>query len=390
MADWSRDMQSASAASAAQCASMPTPAPRIAICTAGAARTFASPLVFESWRHNFVSALAGAADSRVFLLLKTLDSDKRDTGAGHIFRQHHETSFEGLELRLNHPWLARMLADVLIVNGSGAPPQIVEAGRLGPVVQPDDNAWKQWRCRLHSGNDPDEERLCVSILALRWCNQAIRRFEASSEAPLERPFELVAFSRPDLVWWAPMPPWCAWNISKALLSFAQRSWVPADNMWVLPRQAADAALDLASVHRDCEQRDAPCCGSRMEPLLRFALRGVPIHQNWTLWQRIGESISVLRAAQSACEMVTSRVFGKALISSRERIGITLPFAAASHLRRLFGLSLPSCREALWASPCDELAARLNRTTTAVPAPSRAEYACLRGQQAVPDSFRTAR
>ena len=52
--------------------------PRIAFCIAGAARSFATPLVLRMLRTHFIDALAGGnlASSRIFLMLKTGDSPK--------------------------------------------------------------------------------------------------------------------------------------------------------------------------------------------------------------------------------------------------------------------------------------------------------------------------
>lgn len=76
------------------------PPPAIATCIAGAARSFGTPLVQGHLRRNLVEALGGSDGSRLFLLLKTLDSNKfvKQTQPGAIvFKQHvGEASVGGL------------------------------------------------------------------------------------------------------------------------------------------------------------------------------------------------------------------------------------------------------------------------------------------------------
>jgi len=91
------------------------PPPAIATCIAGAARTFGTPVVQSHLRRNLVEALGGSDGSRLFLLLKTLDSNKfvkRSEPGAVVFKQHlGEASVGGLlathatrsNSRLAHP-----------------------------------------------------------------------------------------------------------------------------------------------------------------------------------------------------------------------------------------------------------------------------------------------
>ena len=76
------------------------PPPAIATCIAGAARSFGTPLVQGHLRRNLVEALGGSDGSRLFLLLKTLDSNKflkRRRAGAVVFKQHlGEASVGGL------------------------------------------------------------------------------------------------------------------------------------------------------------------------------------------------------------------------------------------------------------------------------------------------------
>ena len=167
------------------------PPPAIATCIAGAARTFGTPVVQSHLRRNLVEALGGSAGSRLFLLLKTLDSNKfvkRSEPGAVVFKQHlGEASVGGLLAtyatqtsirrladprqlcyshvlsraldRLRLPWLAHRVGEAVVLNGSGsysagdpaagdcaAPPYC--------VAQANPDAWRAFRmaaCVCHTG-----------------------------------------------------------------------------------------------------------------------------------------------------------------------------------------------------------------------------------------------
>ena len=69
---WESAVSASGAAAAARCEhSSSRDAPSVAICIAGAARSFNTPLVQAHLRHHFVQVLAGHRRSRLFLHLKT-------------------------------------------------------------------------------------------------------------------------------------------------------------------------------------------------------------------------------------------------------------------------------------------------------------------------------
>ena len=76
------------------------PPPAIATCIAGAARSFGTPLVQGHLRRNLVEALGWSDGSRLFLLLKTLDSNKfvkQTQPRAIVFKQHvGEATVDGL------------------------------------------------------------------------------------------------------------------------------------------------------------------------------------------------------------------------------------------------------------------------------------------------------
>ena len=98
-----------------------SPPPRVAFCFAGAARAFAAPLVLEALRNNVVAPLAGLqprrSGTRLFLSLKLADSAKRISGVS--FGQH-VSPLTPLVSALTSSWLAPLIGEAIIVNGSGA------------------------------------------------------------------------------------------------------------------------------------------------------------------------------------------------------------------------------------------------------------------------------
>ena len=167
------------------------PPPAIATCIAGAARTFGTPVVQSHLRRNLVEALGGSAGSRLFLLLKTLDSNKfvkRSEPGAVVFKQHlGEASVGGLLAtyatqtsirrladprqlcyshvlsraldRLRLPWLAHRVGEAVVLNGSGsysAGDPVVGDCAAPPycVAQASPDAWRAFRmaaCVCHTG-----------------------------------------------------------------------------------------------------------------------------------------------------------------------------------------------------------------------------------------------
>jgi hypothetical protein len=129
---------------------------------ASAVRVFATPLVLESLRRNFVDALQ-CIDVRIFLQLKTADTAK-ELGPSRISFGVTAKAADVLRAALRQPWLAARLEDAVIVNGSGSvlsatagadgrasrPQRAGADGRATddvPVVAANDSAWWAYRAR---------------------------------------------------------------------------------------------------------------------------------------------------------------------------------------------------------------------------------------------------
>lgn len=255
--------------------------PAVAFCISGAARTFTTPLILTAVRYNLLKAFSASSDSRVFLSLKVLDSDKDHPALIIRFKQHHETSVDAAVRLVHAVWLSPMLGEAVIINGSGSfsgagYTRGATAGRL--VVPSDADAWKNYkaiRCNgRYWGRYPagkaeyrqignNEERLLLNHLGIGWCKDAVLRYEVR----WGREFDLVLFARPDLLWLSPVTPWCGWDSTRKMLSMYHRGTkADSDMFYVLPRRFMNTLLNQAVLHRDCTAKE--CCDTS-ESLLRY-------------------------------------------------------------------------------------------------------------------------
>lgn len=287
-------------------------APTIALCISGAARSFATPLVLAGLRHHLLDALS-PMNVRLFVQLKRSDTTKslHETNGRMKFDQH-DADMQALQESLRQRWLAQLLEEACVVNGSGSfsgvgtvyhtqpqqsmPRQIGSRAPPPAVVPADMHAWRSHRARrctlsryLAAGTN--EQRLILNHMGQSWCREAILR----SEDRRGSRYDLVAFMRPDLVWWRPMLPWCAWraNTSARVRSSVHSSsptttGIPpplllgdssplvscartgCDLAWFAPRAHLGALLGQLELHRECAG-NAPCCVSP-EELLQHAKR----------------------------------------------------------------------------------------------------------------------
>lgn len=241
--------------------------PRVAVCISGTARTFATPLVLEKLHRNFVRQL-GDEPARLFLHIKSADSGKSE---GSLSFSATSANAAQLAKRLkSNDWLASgVVSEAVIVHGASSArsdihgvPHFAVMGTRTTLERW--QAWKATRCKAKQftgGSSPpccvlygdyieradNEERLLQNFIGWRWCRAAIHRHEARTGAR----FDLVAFTRPDLVWWRPITPWCDYGHRSHMVSCNAAG---CDMAWVVPRELSDRLLGLADLHRDCTSR----------------------------------------------------------------------------------------------------------------------------------------
>ena len=250
--------------------------PSLAVCVLGSARSFASPLLLASLRQQFVDPLSGGSDSttRLFALIKTRDDRKAvggntathgGVGQYQSFQQHVDATatISSLASALESEWVMPLLAEAVIVDGSGgydgvgwAPTDAErEACRSNnasgsiarqAIRRPDDALWQSHRppddsCRVLRRNTANldatlNDRMVKNLLSFKWCFGAIERYEMASG----KPFEVVAYTRPDMLRLEPMRPWCEWtNLRTHVVTCP---FAAHDGYFVAPRHDARQVL----------------------------------------------------------------------------------------------------------------------------------------------------
>lgn len=321
--------------------------PRVAVCIAGSARAFASPLALAGFRYNVFDALGTSA--RAFLHLKTGDSPKWDGWMGQ-FSAHHEavSNASSIQTAISaQPWLTNCIAEAVIVNGSGS---YLGAGSTGVAVhnimvaQADEHVWREYAPRhcyvrhndgkeyLHSKSAVDEARVQRHLLfhlSQEWCHGAIERDEVATGFK----YEVVAYSRPDLLWFRPMPAFCTTNYSaQAILSCPDMG---CDMAWTVPRKYAKRMLSLATAHRDCSVKI--CCTEDTERATGRAARESGANENhifaW-LHRR-----TILRNIQGVCNVVTHPYYSEGNWAYKKAAtGVALPISTGIEIRRMVDMN----------------------------------------------------
>ena len=200
-------------------------------------------------------------------------------------------------------------------------------------------------------------------LSLLWCRGAIVRHEASSK----RSFDLVVYARPDLVWWKPTLPWCAWPSSREMLACRDNG---CDMTWIAPRSQMERLMSTALMHRDCSRTLEPssgggrCCHNS-EALMTYARRGIPIataasrfmatRDAEPLWSGLKAHVSLLRYVKDVCRLAfnpafhPSKVEPKSLAETNAQRFIPmrgLPIATIVNLRNVINQSVSECHRVL--------------------------------------------
>ena len=373
--------------------------PSVAFCVAGAARTFATQLIHDSYRAHYYEPLAGGegepARARFFVLLKTDDSAKMGMAVGEKaandhFEQHH-TDDQQLVRVLNASWMTPMLAEAVIVRGSGAHVWGAPVQTLGPglsIASANASMWKSYAatfcsnatasmqasgdCCVPQGafRDPqsapgNEARLVHQALNQRWCYDAIGHHEYLQGWK----FDLVAFSRPDLFWYGPLPPWCSWPWRTHMLSCFHPG---CDMAWVAPRRYKfDRVMDQAKLRRDCrtkgllhksrwgvpQRRESISCCGPAEWLQWYSYTpnrpnatkadDIPVYQSTKLVPD-RSAFGLLRQSKGACELSMHPHPGQHLFAHVNHMnGLSIPVGLM--FRKLFGTNyqnISRCRKAV--------------------------------------------
>ena len=256
------------------------PPRRVAICISGSARGFSSPIVLQHLRRHFIDALGGS-QATLFLLLKTEDSEKTAAHYEVPFAKHRNASVASIQASLQLPWLRETIGEAIIAIGSGAVHASTRGTRDGRVVEStDEHLWRRYalpvcsdwedferwrsagRCCLAPTLVDADEHILLAHLGLKWCAEAIGRYEEQHK----QPFDVVAYTRPDAIWWEAVPRRCAADAS--ILTSAYAQFGASDRAFVAPRSAAPSLLGQADLHRDCAHALPPDLASHMRKAAR--------------------------------------------------------------------------------------------------------------------------
>ena len=361
--DWEARVEAQAALSRSRC-NRQRDMPRVAFCIAGAARSFATPLVLAMLRHRL---LASHTASRLFLQLKTEDSDKF-TGAkavvGQINFRKTNVSNDALSAAIATDWLRNVTGEVALVRSSGAyvggdAAATVELAAVVTSHAGDTELWRQYAspCAANSsgylktGNN--QERMIYQLLGQLWCRGAIERFERRIGVQ----FDQVVFARPDFLWMEGAPVrWCA---PANLASEGKAVWFAfkpgCDMVWAAPRKYLAPLLSMAETHRDCHAekkqnlgRKAACCHTP-EYLLNFVIykHGIPTDARAAL--KSGYDYDALRNVQALCDIVLRPSYTRSqVVWTHVQHG--LPATVGFHVRALF--LTPTCVAGSRNKPAD--------------------------------------
>ena len=342
-ADWETRFAATGKGTQSACADRPpATAPRTAVCITGAARSFSSPLVLAGLRHHLLPALGPRV--RLFMQLKSLDSDKREGWFGQ-YRQHRENvSSVGAMLRaLRSPWLARLSGEATIIDGNGSylGPELGQKGVHGtmPRIVPfDDSMHIAYRpggeCATYMQRY--RERQLLMYLGMEWCHRAIVRHEAARDVR----FDAVMLTRPDLVWWTPPTLWCQWDPGRTTVLSAKIRETGSDQVWSVPRDHAKTFLGLADRLRSCTVQaccaDAESIQSRVVAKAGDSLTPAEAGVRSSFRTNTKSGPTLLRAVQGVCEVALHPYYLDGRMAfNMEREGPVLPIKTGVQLRRLF-------------------------------------------------------
>lgn len=373
---------------------------KTAFCIVGSARTFATPLVTTLLKLHWMDALAPKQMKNSFFFLKSRDSFKLNyhhqlMAPSAVFHAHSDkaSSLSAIVASLN--LLQPHIVEAVILNGSGTyegtgwRPALDGGSAWSAVRQSDDSRWlafKSSRCPIVNRSvyplDNTEERLLNNLLAISWCADAIKRDERRSS----QKYDVVAYTRPDLVRWTPMKPFCYWKFDQKVAACSSPG---EDGTWVVGRQHLVAITSQHLLHAACEdpvfRRNGPlgsgryvaCCGGA-EPLLAYTLFKHSIAASAAACTSAVGSFTFLRQIQRTpvawtgqlssrayahiCDVALHDKYLDSHVQRSVESSIGLSIKTAIWLRKLFGSNRSSeCRRALASLDSENDDDGLNRT-----------------------------
>ena len=253
--------------------------PRVAICVVGGARTFVKEQAWRSLRRNLVEGLggvglaAGSTAPDVHFHLKTIDDEPK--------KKQQEWHFDRLDVSR---------AGVCAAACAFAPTslELLAAAHAGPA-----HAAARKRGCFGAGFWKDEANLDRAVS--QWssfaaCGASIRRAEAAAG----RQYEAVALTRPDLVWYGSVQPFCLQDLTQTTVHRGPAKWNSTlEWLLLMPRNHAESLLATATLFDRCAPGERCCAITRSEDLLLHALNTVG------RWRHIPFAIDILRDTHHA-------------------------------------------------------------------------------------------
>jgi len=193
--------------------------PDIAVCVGGTARTLVNELVHQSLRDNVLNAFG--APTTLFAYLRAKD---------HRSGSRHSDADANALPRI----LTRLGAKTEHVN------VLIGKQELSPPACPSYDAFPATgEQRAYLGS------LLAQLDARRGCHNLI----AAEERARGRNYSWVLFTRPDMLWYRPVPPWCTIRVAAAA-GVIRQDWA-----FLVSRELADAAM--SQLHDDYHGCRAP-------------------------------------------------------------------------------------------------------------------------------------
>ena len=229
------------------------------------------------------------------------------------------------------------------------------ASGLPNVLRPGDPVPRATTTERYLAMGNNEQRLIDNHLSLRWCREAIERFErrASARERARVRFDEVIYARPDLLWKLPVTPWC--ELRRGAVHACPRAG--CDTVWVAPREYAAPLLSQAEAHRDCEHLSNPvtpwrvrssapsaprlthglytdCCADA-EHLLWHTIRTRQMPYEYASLPSPGKQHVLLRFVEGVCEAAFDPLYDTWQFATL-KISEGLPFDTGIALRLAFG------------------------------------------------------